>query len=110
IVRSNRTPTNQTCSVAAPAARTIAAAGMNFGGAPGGILLLVGPVGSEIAKLELRYQSGRVANIPLSEGWALSEIESADYVEGRRPEVLVGRDASGREIASQRLPSATPGR
>ena len=54
--------------------------------------------------------SGRVANIPLSEGWALYEIESADYVEGRRPEVLVGRDASGREIASQRLPWATPGR
>jgi hypothetical protein len=40
---------------------------------------------------------------------ALYEIERADYVEGRRPEVLVGRDASGREIASQRLPWATPG-
>ena len=33
----------------------------------------------------------------------------ADYVEGRRPEVLVGRSASGREITVQRLPWATPG-
>jgi hypothetical protein len=109
IVRSDRTPTNQGCSVARPASRKIAVTGMNFGGAPGGILLFVGPVGSDIAKLELRYQDGRVANIPLSEGWALYEVEIADYVEGRRPEVLIGRDASGREIASERLPWATPG-
>ncbi len=40
------------------AARKIAVAGMNFGGAPGGILLFVGPVGPDIAKLELRYQNG----------------------------------------------------
>jgi hypothetical protein len=109
IVRSDRTPTNQTCSVAPPAARKIAVAGMNFGGAPGGILLLVGPVGSDVVKLELRYQSGRVANIPLSEGWTLYEVQHADYVDGRRPEILVGRDASGREIASHRLPWATGG-
>jgi hypothetical protein len=82
---------------------------MNFGGAPGGILLLVGPVGSDIAKLELRYQDGRVANIPLSEGWALYEVETADYAEGRRPEALIGRDTSGREVASERMPWATPG-
>jgi hypothetical protein len=109
IVRSDRTPTNQACSVAPPSTREIAVAGMNFGGAPGGILLLVGPVGSDIAKLELRYQDGRVVNVPLSEGWALYEVKSTDYVEGRRPEILIGRDASGREIASQRLPWATPG-
>jgi hypothetical protein len=82
---------------------------MNFGGAPGGILLLVGPVGSDIAKLEVHYQDGRVANVPLSEGWALYEVENRDYVEGRRPEILAGRDASGREIASERLPWAMPG-
>jgi hypothetical protein len=109
IVRSDRTPTNRTCSVALPKAREIGVAGMNFGGAPGGILLLVGPVGADIAKLELRYQNGRVATIPLSDGWALYEVESADYAEGRRPEILIGRDVSGREIASQRLPWATPG-
>jgi hypothetical protein len=110
IVRSDRTRTNQTCSVARPGPRKTAVAGMNFGGgAPDGILLLVGPVGSDIAKLELRYQDGRVANIPLSEGWALYEVETADYVKGRRPEALIGRDTSGREVASERMPWATPG-
>jgi hypothetical protein len=109
IVRSDQTPTNRGCSVARPAAREIGVSVMNFGGAPGGILLLVGPVGSDVARLELRYQNGRVATIPLAEGWALYEVERADYAEGRRPEILIGRDASGREIASQRLPWATPG-
>jgi hypothetical protein len=109
IVRSDRTPTNSGCSVARPKAKEIGVAAMNFGGAPGGILLLVGPVGSDIAKLEVHYQDGRVANVPLSEGWALYEVENRDYVEGRRPEILAGRDASGREIASERLPWAMPG-
>jgi hypothetical protein len=69
IVRSDRTPTNQTCSVTPPSADQIGVAGMNFGGAPGGILVLVGPVGSDIAKLDLRYQNGRISTVPLNEGW-----------------------------------------
>jgi hypothetical protein len=109
IVRSDRIPANQTCSVDPPKPREIGVASINFGGAPGGILLLVGPVGSDITTLELRYQNDRVATVPLSNGWALHEVEPADYTQGRRPEILIGRDATGREIASQRLPSATPG-
>jgi hypothetical protein len=108
IVRSDRTPTNQGCSVAPPSARQIGVAAMNFGGAPGGILLLVGPVGSDIANLQVRYQDGRVSDVPLSDGWALYEIERADYPEGRRPEMLIARDASGRRIASDRMPWASP--
>jgi hypothetical protein len=108
-VRSDRTPSNSGCSVTPPKPGQIGVSPMNFGGAPGGILLLVGPVGSDISKLELRYHDGRVASVPLNEGWALYEIERADYGEGRRPRILIGRDASGRQIASQRLPWATPG-
>jgi hypothetical protein len=104
IVRSDRTPTNRGCSVARPSADEIGVAAMNFGGAPGGTLLLVGPVGSDIASLQLRYEDGRVVAVPLHEGWALYEVERADYAEGRRPEVLVGRDAAGRAVVSKRLP------
>jgi hypothetical protein len=75
-----------------------------LGGAPGGILLLVGPVGNHIAVLELRYEDGRIANVPLHHGWALYEVKRADYAKGRRPAVLIGRDGSGREVASRRLP------
>jgi hypothetical protein len=103
-VRSDRTPTNSGCSVRPPKPREIGVSAMNFGGAPGGILLLVGPVGSQITRLELRYQDGRLATVPLHEGWALYEVVPADYAEGRRPQTLVGRDSAGREIASQRLP------
>lgn len=109
IVRSDRRPTNSGCSVARPGARELGVGAMSFGGTPGGILLLVGPVGSDIASLELRYEDGRVAPVTLTDGWALYEVDRADYAQGRRPEVLVGRDASGRAVASQRLPWATDG-
>jgi len=103
-VRSDRTPTNSGCSVPRPKPREIGVTAMNFGGAPDGILLLVGRVGSEITRLELRYQDGRVATVPLHERWALYEVVPADYAEGRRPQTLVGRDSAGREIASRSLP------
>jgi hypothetical protein len=108
-VRSDRTPTNSGCFVPPPKPRQIGVSAMNFGGAPGGILLLVGPVGSKITTLELRYQDGRLATVPLHDGWALYEVAPADYAEGRRPQTLVGQDSSGREIASQRLPWTAPG-
>jgi hypothetical protein len=104
IVRSDLTPTNRTCSVAPPAAHQIDVSAMNFGGAPGGILLLVGPAGSDIATLELRYQDGRVTPIPVNDGWALYEIARSDYAAGRRPEILVGRDTTGRKIATKPVP------
>ncbi len=106
IVQSNRTPTNSGCSVTPPRPHEIGVSAMDFGGAPGGILLLVGPVGSKITTLELRYQDGRLATVPLHRGWALYEVAPADYVDGRRPQMLLGRNASGREVASERLPWA----
>lgn len=109
IVRSDRTPTNRSCSIALPNRDEIGVSAMNFGGAPGGVLLLVGPAGSDIATLEVRYQDGRTATAHLSEHWVLYEVDPSDYVQGRRPELLVARDASGNEIASERLPWATPG-
>ena len=108
-VRSDRTPTNSGCWMTPPKPREIGVSAMNFGGAPGGILLLLGQVGSKIARLELRYQDGRLVTVPLHDRWALYEVVPADYAEGRRPQKLVGRDSTGREIASQRLPWAALG-
>jgi hypothetical protein len=108
-VRSDRRRPNSGCSITKPGPREIGVAAMNFGGAPGGVLLLVGPVGSGIATLELRYGNGRVARVPLSDGWALFEVDRADYAQGRRPEILVGSDASGQQIAAERLPWANAG-
>jgi hypothetical protein len=109
IVRSNQRPSNSGCSNPQPQPGDIGVDAMNFGGAPGGVLLLVGRVGTKISALELNYQDGRTVNVPLNDGWALYEVVRADYAEGRRPQVLIGRDASGNEIASKRLPWATGG-
>jgi hypothetical protein len=105
IVRSNRRPSNRGCGMAAPKAHELGVSAMNFGGGPPDvILLLVGPVGSDIATLALLYEDGRVATIPLHDGWTLYEVEPEDYVIGQRPAFLIGRAASGKEIASKRLP------
>jgi hypothetical protein len=106
IVRSERRPSNRGCSVRRPKEREIGVNAMNFGGAPGGILLLVGPVGGEVETLELLYEDSRTARVPLSDGWALYEVDRSDYRKGRRPELLVGRDSSGRETGTERLPWA----
>jgi hypothetical protein len=82
----------------------IGVAPMQLGGAPGGIQLLVGPLSPKIARLDVRYEDGRVARMPLRAGWTLYEVVRADYVKGRRPAVLVGRDRSGKVIARKRLP------
>jgi len=104
IVRSDKTPTNRGCSVATPGPREIAVAPMQFGGAPTGVQLLVGPVGADIAQLRVRFQDRRRDEVPLSEGWALYEVIRANYAEGRRPVELIGLDASGQVIATKRLP------
>jgi hypothetical protein len=107
IVRSDRRPSNFGCSVPRPKEREIGVNAMNFGGGPpDGILLLVGPVGAEVATLELLYEDSRTATVPLNDGWALYEVDRSDYRKGRRPELLVGRDSSGRETGTVRLPWA----
>lgn len=77
---------------------------MQLGGAPGGIQLLVGPVARKIVRLDVRYEDGRVVRMPLREGWTLYEVVRADYAKGRRPAVVVGRDRSGKVVATTRLP------
>jgi hypothetical protein len=106
IVRSDHLPPNRGCSHPRLAESEIAVSAMNYGGAPGGILLLVGQVGSGVASLELRYEDGRRAGVPLHGGWALYEVDRRDYAEGRRPTTLVARDPTGRQIGSRRMPWA----
>jgi hypothetical protein len=104
IVRSDKTRTNRSCAVPTPKASEIGVVAMQYGGAPTGIQLLVGPVGVRIERLTVRYQDGRVNEVPLNEGWALYEIVRADYEVGRRPVELVGLDGAGEVVASERLP------
>jgi hypothetical protein len=53
--------------------------------APGGILLLAGPVGGDVPTLEIRYQDGSVRSVPLREQRALFEVARRDYAAGAGP-------------------------
>ena len=77
---------------------------MQFGGAPGGVQLLVGPVGTEVAALRVVYQDGRRVDLPSRQQWVLYEVVPADYAEGRRPVELIALDNKGDVIARERLP------
>lgn len=74
-----------------------------IGSAPRGMFLLWGEVGSEIAQLELRFEDGRVERLPLAKQFALYQVDSADFIAGRRPLVLIGRDASGKVVGERKL-------
>ena len=74
-----------------------------IGTSPTGMLLLWGEVGSAIARLELRFEGGRVEQLPLVSQFALYQVDPADFVAGRRPLVLVGRDADGKVVGERKL-------
>ncbi len=74
-----------------------------IGTAPRGMLLLWGEVGSKIAQLELRFEDGRVEQLSLVQQFALYQVDSDDFVPGRRPLVLVGRNQEGKIVGERKL-------
>lgn len=74
-----------------------------IGTSPDGMLLLWGEVGSEIARLELHFEDGRIEQLPLAKRFALYQVDPADFAAGRRPLRLVGRDRSGTAVGERKL-------
>jgi hypothetical protein len=74
-----------------------------IGAAPDGMVLLGGQVGSEVSRLDLHFEDDRVERLPLSEQFALYQVDPADFAAGRRPLRLIGRDEDGKAIGEQRL-------
>jgi hypothetical protein len=72
-----------------------------FGAAPDGLLLLWGPVGTEIRSLEILFQDGTHVHIPIHEGYILYQINPKNYASGHRPTKLVGRN-DARQIVEVR--------
>ncbi len=91
------------CGGRSPRPDEVAVAPNQIGAAPGGMLLLWGEVGSEIAQLELRFEDGRIEQLPLVEQFALYQVDPADFVAGRRPLRLVGRDSNGNAVGERKL-------
>jgi hypothetical protein len=61
------------------------------------LVLLGGPVGSEIARVDLVYDDGSTERLPLRNGFILKQVD--EDPRGRWPAKLVGRDETGRVIA-----------
>ena len=74
-----------------------------IGSAPNGMLLLWGEVGRDINRLELRFEGGRVEQLPLVKQFALYQVDPADFASGRRPLVLIGRDEDGKVVGERKL-------
>jgi hypothetical protein len=69
----------------------------------GSMIYLEGSVGPEVAELELDYQDGNSAVLPIVERFVLSDIDASHFQAGKRPYRLIARDREGNEVARQSL-------
>jgi hypothetical protein len=67
---------------------------------------VLGAAGANISHVQVRFSDGRSAPAPLREGAIFYLIPRPNYAAGHRPVELVGRDASGHNVARKRLPFA----
>jgi hypothetical protein len=74
-----------------------------IGTSPNGMLLLWGEVGSQISRLELHFEDGRIEQLPLMKQFALYQVDPADFAAGRRPLRLLGRDQNGKAVGERKL-------
>lgn len=68
----------------------------------GVVLLWGGPVRADVAEIDVRYQDGEGAVVPVVEGMVLYEIPPEHFPRGHRPNLLIARTADGRELARRR--------
>jgi hypothetical protein len=95
--------TGSSCGGRPPKSNEVFVGPNQIGAAPGGMLLLWGEVGSDITKLELQFEGGRIEELPLTNRFALYQVDPADFDAGRRPLRLVGRDANGTAVGERKL-------
>ena len=66
---------------------------------------LAGEVGRDVAKVEARFEDGDRVQLTPKQGYLLWPVPSRHYPVGTRLVEIVGLDAQGQQIASQRLSS-----
>lgn len=65
------------------------------------MVFMDGSVGPEVSTLTLEHEDGTEVDLPIVERFVLYDIPCAHFYEGTRPIRLVGRDKSGRVVASE---------
>jgi hypothetical protein len=66
-------------------------------------VLLAGSVAPRVATVELRFEDGEVAQLPLVDGFFLFEVAPEHWKKGSLPASVVARDERGRVVARQRV-------
>jgi hypothetical protein len=92
-----------------PAKSSLRPFGLGQSQGSGVVLLWGGPLPQDIAEVQIRYQDGERDLVRVVDGMALWEIGPAHFPRGHRPELLTARDAAGRDVARQRLPTDNVG-
>jgi hypothetical protein len=72
-------------------------------------IIVFGPVGSNVATVELQYQDGEQARLHPVEGWVLAQIPSGHYGRGHRLRVAHALTADGTELGRQTFPTTESG-
>jgi hypothetical protein len=69
----------------------------------GSLIFLNGSVGPEVATLELHHEDGHVLELPIVDRFVFHGIPRARFEDGKRPNLLVARDAAGAEVAREKV-------
>jgi hypothetical protein len=69
----------------------------------GSMVFVSGSVGPEVAKLELHHQDGFVLELPIVERFVLHDIPRERFEDGKRPNLLVGMNRAGVEVAREKV-------
>jgi hypothetical protein len=68
-----------------------------------GILLLWGGIGANIKTLQLRFEDKTHVPVPIQNHYSLYQVNPHNVIPGHRPVELIGRDDTGRVVATQRV-------
>jgi hypothetical protein len=68
----------------------------------GVVLLSGGPARPDVAEIEVRYEDGKGAVVPMTKGTWLYEVKPVHLRRGHRAKLLIARDANGKELARRR--------
>lgn len=75
--------------------------GGQYAGPSNPILVLSGVVGTDIHSIELLFQDGSHAGIPLHQGYVLYQVNPRNYASGHQPTTIIARNANGKTVKTR---------
>jgi hypothetical protein len=67
------------------------------------VTYLKGPVGVDVARLDLLFRDGRRTPLPIRHHWVLDQLDQASFTGRHQPMELIGRDANGHVLFTRHV-------